>query len=79
MHAVPCRHAKIDTHRGIFGQVPLGNGHMVVEHFARDPLLGLAFPQNGVQIGEVVVNVNAIIAPSTQRPAAELGTLGERT
>lgn len=45
---------------------------MVVEHFARDPLLGLRFPQYGVEIGEVMVNVYSTIAPSAQRPAAEL-------
>lgn len=60
------------THRGVFVLVPLRDGHMVVEHFARDPLLGLGFPQNGVEIGEVMVNVYSVIAPPTQRPAAEL-------
>lgn len=44
---------------------------MVVEHFARDPLLGLGFPQYGVKIGEVMVDVYSVIAPPTQRPAAE--------
>lgn len=51
---------------------------MVIEHFARDPLLGLGFPQYGVEIREVMVNVYSITAPSTQRPAAELRTLGKQ-
>lgn len=45
---------------------------MVVEHFAGDPLLGFGFPQYGVEVGEVMVNVYSITAPSTQRPAAKL-------
>lgn len=48
---------------------------MVVEHFARDPLLGLGLPQYGVEIWEVMVNVYSVVAPSPQRPAAELRTL----
>lgn len=51
---------------------------MVVEHFARDPFLGFGFPQYGVEIREVVVNVYSDIAPATQRPAAKLRTLGKR-
>ncbi len=45
---------------------------MVVGHFARDPLLGLSFPQDGVEIREVMVNVYSSIVPSAQRPAAKL-------
>lgn len=66
------------THWGIFGKVPLRDGYMVVEHFAGDPLLGLGFPQYGVKIGEVMVDVYSVIAPPTQRPAAELWTLGKK-
>lgn len=66
------------THRGITGLVPFWDGHMVVEHFARDPFLGFGFPQYGVEIREVVVNVYSDIAPAAQRPAAKLRTLGKR-
>lgn len=66
------------THRGICGLVPVWDGHMVVEHFARNPLFDLGFPQNRVEIGEVMVNVYSVIAPSTQRPTAELWTLCQR-
>lgn len=48
---------------------------MVVEHFARDPFLGFGFPQYGVEIREVVVNVYSDIAPAAQRPDAKLRTL----
>lgn len=48
---------------------------MVVEHFARDPFLGLSFPQDGVEVGEVVVNVDPDVAPTAQGPAAQFGTL----
>lgn len=48
---------------------------MVVEHFTRSPLLCLTCPQNSVKIRKVMVNVDSIVAPSTQRPADELGAL----
>lgn len=48
---------------------------MVVEHFARDPFFGFGFPQYGVEIREVVVNVYSDITPTAQRPAAKLRTL----
>lgn len=51
---------------------------MVVEHFARDILLCFGFPQYGVEIREVMMDVYSIIAPSTQGPAAKLWTLGNR-
>lgn len=63
------------THRAIFGLVPIGDGDMVVGHFTRDQFLGLGLPEYGVEIGEVMVNVYSIIAPSPQRPAIELRTL----
>lgn len=48
---------------------------MVVEHFARDPFLGLSFPQDGVEVRKVVVDVYPDVAPAAQGPAAQLGTL----
>lgn len=52
---------------------------MVVEHFARRPLLGPGFPQDGIQVREVVVYVDPDVAPAAQRPAAQLGTLESKT
>lgn len=66
------------AHWGIFGLVPLWDGHMMVEHFARDPLLGLSFPQYRIEIRKVMVNVYSIIAPSTKWPATELWSLNEK-
>lgn len=67
------------THRGVAGLVPVWDGNMVVENFARCPFFGLSFPQDGVQIRKVVVNVDPNVAPTTQRPAAQLGTLHNNT
>lgn len=47
----------------------------MVEYLAWDQVLALSFPQDGVEIGEVVVDVYPVVAPSPQRPAAELRTL----
>lgn len=51
----------------------------MVEHFARDAFLGLGFPQDGVEVGEVVVNVDPDVAPTAQGPAAQFGTLDNTT
>lgn len=67
------------THRGVAGLVPVWDGNMVVEHFARSPFLGLRFPQDRIQVREVVVNVDPDVAPTSQRPAAQLGTLENKT
>lgn len=72
-----CSHG-IQTHRSIIRQIPLWDRNVVVEHFARDPFLGLGFPQYSVEVGEVMVNVYSIAAPSTQRPPTQLRTLSQR-
>lgn len=66
------------TYRGIVRQVPLWGGDVVVEHFARNPLLCLSLPENWVEIRKVVVDIYAIIGPSTKRPTTELWTLSQR-
>lgn len=47
---------------------------MVVE-FARYPIPSLCFPENSVEIREVVMDVEAVVTPAAQRPSAELRAL----
>lgn len=63
------------THRGIIREIPLWDWNVVVGRFAGGPFFGFSFPQYSVEVGEVMVDVYSIAAPSTQRPAAELRTL----
>lgn len=47
----------------------------MVKHFPGDPLPGLRLPEDGVEVREVVVDVDAILGPLSQGPAAQLRTL----
>ncbi len=63
------------THGGVCGAVPVRDGHVVVLEFARDPFPGFGFPQKRVEVREVVMDVQTVLTPSAQRPAAELRAL----
>ncbi len=63
------------THGGVCGAVPVRDGHVVVVESARDPFSGFCFPQKRVEIREVVMDVQTVLTPASQRPAAELRSL----
>ncbi len=71
-HAPPPR---LRTHGGVCGAVPVRDGHVVVLEFARDPFPGFGFPQKRVEVREVVMDVQTVLTPPAQRPAAELRAL----
>lgn len=68
-------HDSSETHCGVFRLVPVWNGHVVVMKFPWDPFTTFSFPENRVEIGEVMMNVQTVLTPATQRPAAHLGSL----
>lgn len=63
------------THRGIFRQEPVRDGDVVVGNLPRDALPVLRLPEQRVQVGEVVVDVDPIVGPASQGPASQLRAL----
>lgn len=70
-----CRLRGIFTHRGIFRQKPLRDGDVVVGNLPWDALSVLRLPEQRVQVGEVVVDVDPIVGPAPQGPASQLRAL----
>ncbi len=75
LHKYNHHHHRLRTHGGVCGAVPVRDGHVVVLEFARDPFPGFGFPQKRVEVREVVMDVQTVLTPSAQRPAAELRAL----
>lgn len=65
------------THCGIFRQKPLRDGNVVIGNFPGDVPPILCLPQQRVQIRKVVVDVDPVVGPASQGPAAQLRALRE--
>lgn len=64
--------ARRDSYEGLFGRVLLGDGEVVVDEFGAVRLQLDGGPHHRVEVGKVVVHVDALVAVATQRPARQL-------
>lgn len=76
LSASPCPVSRLQlSHRGIRGQVALGDGQVIVGDPVGDPFPLLGSPEHGVEIWEVLKDVKPLLRPQSQRPVPELGAL----